>query len=362
MRKEKGFTEYKPIFSDGRLPNDEVKGIFQYKRFIHWNTFELYAQGLGRLGQGHWEMQILAPDGQTVLFEQTVTIAITVVFTGFSLIWYQHETGEKIETTIVAGNETTPESPSWEHTIGGTHFSEQGIMIPGGGVVPGSQGTGYTVEADWQSPAYKMRLPAGSRLKIVTDHWGLGASVRPEWRFRFGDATDLGIDSGFDQFGAMYSVNNGENRNLQARRSWPNHAARTMESAFVGDSPALAIDRSGRVSMIKNDSGQWNLYRSDDAMWSWEKTESELLQGSVEMARLVALRGGGFVQVVKSGSEFRYLAVGADGSRSIGRVPLLKSAQELSIAQDESGHIWAINEKGETVALSRDNGAVWREV
>lgn len=353
-----GLSDWQSNSSDGTLPNTEAVGMFQYRHYINWDTIAGASAGLGRTGKGSWHIQIINAGG-VVLFEQKVTISITVIFAGFAIIWYYYDTvGEKIETSIVGGV-TIADGSGWTYTIGSTPASETGNMVPGGGTEPAYNGEGI-ISAFWESPVYKMSVPVGAKLHVITDNWGLGVQVRPEWQWRFGGGVSGYIDSTFDDFGFLYSVNESESPgNLACLLSLPRHEVREQESIVEGATPSIAVERTGRTLMLRNDDGKWNLYESLDAMLSWQKSADEVLQGSVEMAHLVPLTGGGYVMITKNGSNFQYAGRAADGSVLKGDLQVADDTTEISASQNKAGLIYVINQLGKKIAVSSDNGVTF---
>lgn len=345
------FTDWESDQSDGTLPNTEDAGIFQYRHFVHWETNQTWDAGIGRNGTGSWTIQIKDPSG-IVIFEQTVQITVTVMFFGFAMVWYYYSRTDEINTTIVEGQQVTePIPPTFLLGV------ETGNMVLGGDTVPTyGSAFGGIIDAFWQSPVYKMSVPIGSKLNVINDRWGLGVQTRPDWQWRFGDGSDFQIDSTFDSFGFLNSVTSQGTKDLICQRSLPNHTTREQDVILSGSDPTMAVLRNGKTLLIKKDANALGMYESLDAMLSFQKTEDPLLEGNVIMPHLIALRGGGYLQLAKSAGEFKYVRKGADGSVTNGVINAATSAKELSASQSDNGVIVLINEMGAPVASSADDG------
>jgi len=341
------FTDWKSDKSDGTLPNTEDAGIFQYRHFIHWETVQSWGAGIGRKGTGTWTIQIKDPSG-IVIFEQTVQISVSVLFFGFVITWFYYEDEDVYTTTIVDGQQITADNPVSTYLVG----AEEGDMIPGGDTVSGD-----IIDAFYESAVYKMSVPVGSTFHVIDDRWGLGVQTRPDWQWRFGDGSDFQIDSTFDSFGFLNSVTSYKGTSdLLCQRSLPNHTTREQLAILSGSDPVMAVLRNGKTLLIKKDSNDFGMHESLDAMMSFQKRDDELLQGSVTMPHLVALRGGGYLQLAKSAGEFKYIRVGPDGAKTNGAINDAAGYKELSAAQADNGVITLINETGAPVASSADDG------
>lgn len=181
-------TDWKPAQSDGTLPLEKPAKQFRYRHYVNWEV-DLRGWGIGyKNAVGSWKLQV--KDGEKVLFEQEVQITIQVFSLGMlGLVLFTWNFVKDIfVTTIINGQEVTEENPAWKFTLGGGEFSEQGIFIPGGG-------SSYSdaiaiIEGFFETTIYISDFPVGAKQDIIFDHWGLGASRRPEWQWSF-------LDGGF---------------------------------------------------------------------------------------------------------------------------------------------------------------------
>lgn len=206
-------SDWRPAFSPrhperpDELPLDSDAGVFQLRKWIqavipidHLVSVDQSAfLGMGqsldfKTIKADFKYQLVTPSGQ-VIFEQTVEISMTcttmsfTVFGGLSVgmfTWYVPANGVKIKTTIINGQTITPENPAWSYTWPkslATPFTEQGYVIPDS---LGDFGIDYGLAEGWyMGPVYEMRIPVGTKLKIIFDRWQSRITRNPSWQFRF---------------------------------------------------------------------------------------------------------------------------------------------------------------------------------
>lgn len=348
-------TNWASTQSDGTLPLTHDAGYFQYKHFISWFTAQAWGAGMWRVGKGTWHIQLIEPQGR-VIFEQKVTFGVTLMFFGMMgigiLIWMYNENSEEITTTIVGGDPITDENPSWSYTLGNSPLSEFGILVPGGG-----ESVINTVEADWMSPIYKMRVPVGTKLNVITDNWGLGVNTRPEWQFRFGEPAEGQVASAVDDYNQLYTVAeyfSVASDKLANARSWhPYHIPRLI-SNDDGKDPSIDIDKSGRVMRVSAVGSQTKVSQSVDAMRTWQDLNIQVPQGGT-MPQVLTTNDGGYLAITKQGGGvFKYLRVNAGGLQFIGTFK--GEGDTVTLAESNNGIIYVVNDKGVKIAASIDSG------
>lgn len=364
-------TDWKSTQSDGTLPNEFVAAQFQYKRFLHWEA-DIFSFGIGgREATGTWKIQI--KNGDAVLFEQEVKLTLWLVSLG--TIGLQLYTWafrrEVITTTKVGGVEITEENPSWSYTLGGTEFSEFGTLIPGGG-------SGYTdvtayIDAEWQSPVYRMTVPVGAKLDVVMDAWGLGASTRPEWQFRFQEGALRLVDTAPGYFGEIVAARplsgvTGR-QTMQGGHSWPFHKSLSAHGFIRGASePSLVMEPDGReiLGVLQSD-GYWE-YESLNTQRSWkkvkypvagqiEKKEQAIFDASVQMPQLIKTENGRLA-LARRGSFLVVRFVGEEGVGATKRVGPAAGDKSYSLTVDDQGLYVICDDSGLPVYESAD-GLNW---
>ena len=357
-----GMTDWKPADSNKVLPNDNVAGQFRYRHYVNWEVFLGGTFGIGsKQATGSWQMRLRSPSDE-IIFEQEVKITMQVVALGFFglILFTWNFVKQDINTTVVAGQQITETNPAWTYTIGGGEFSEDNAYFAPGGGSDYSDATA-TITGFWESTIYRSQIPVGSKLDVVYDHWGLGVSARPEWQFSFGESALGKIDSTIDAYNQLYlaaptwELNNG----IAFSRSWQPYQYRNEYSTLNGDSPSIGVGDDGRVMMIKRDDTGVFLYKSLDAMQTWEKDESAHLAQGVDMPQVLILKGGATLAVVKTGATWRYTHIGSDGVYTDGT---FKGEGDLVTASEsDDGTLYAINEKGTVIATSTDGGKTFGE-
>lgn len=325
-------TPFKPGQSDGTLPNIQPAKLFQYAHYINWDTSQTWNAGLGKEGKGKWHIQLIDPSGR-VIFEQTVTITITVIFFGFELVWYYYSgVGEKYETTVINGQPITDTNTAWSHTIGNTINGEQGNMIPGGDDVPAYGGEGI-VSAVYHSPVYVMDIPVGTKLHVISDNWGLGVQVRPEWQwsFLYGGNTQA---SYFDNTTGMTwqgFVENGKTVIQTTRRMSSGLAPERTVLVFASTVAYMRIFRMGASIYTLVDNSGLELLESRDDGQTWIPVMD--IDTDVKVLFAVPADDGGQVYIYGTANaagsgyivgDLVYLIVARDGdgfkTRKVGKI------------------------------------------
>lgn len=367
-------SDWKSTASDGTLPNKALAGQFQYKRALIWNV-PLFGFGAGfKVATGTWHIQL--KNGETVIFEQTVALTLQLISIGFTgglqLFTWQFQK-EVITTPIIGGAPTGDDNPSWSYTIGATDKSEFGILVPGGG----SDYTDVeaTIIAEWQSPVYRMNVPTGTKLHIVTDHWGLGSSSRPEWQFRFKDGFRRMLDTATGFFGELVSVrgqNGNANRDdVEGGHSWPAYNELTGRGTILGaHEPSLVLLPDGRdITAVLQDDGYWE-YESYDSQRTWQKvgypvsgevakkTPEKIFDASVQMPQMIQLDTIRLA-VARRGSTLVSRRISDEGFDVI--TPVSDSAGDgtYSLNAMDDGKVQICDDSGKPVFQSLDSGLSW---
>lgn len=371
--------DWKSVRSDLTLPlDDKPASQFQYKRFIHWEV-DLIGVGIaGRTATGSWHIQLVSPTN-AVLFEQKVTLTLWVVYTGTVglQIFTWAFRSEKIETPIVAGTATGENNPSWSYTLGGTEQSEFGILDPGGG----SDYTDLTaiIEAEWLSPVYKMRVPPGTKLKIIRDAWGLGASTRPEWKFRFVEGDAPKLDTRFDRFGALLFARGVSDvtETVQMGRSWPQHQIRDAGATLVGTDPTIIELPDGREILGILTASGYIEYESLNSEWTWKRVEYPddekgfgtkpyaVWPAGVLMPKMIVLddaEGGTRLSIAVQGDDLLCKRIGREGIAETVVVGDADSTQEYSLSSDGKGLVQISDLSGLPKWESSNGGNTWAPV
>lgn len=252
--------DFKPAKSDGTLPLDATASQFQYSHALHYVTS---LDGLGiayQEAKGRWRVQFIS--NGTVIFEQMVELTFGITSLGFSGLQFVawQIVKEKITSFIINGEAINNLNPAWKYTVGGTELSEFGITIPGGGGDYVDQE--LNINVDWQSTIYNMKVPVGTKLKVVFDSWGLGVQSRPEYGFRFGGVAG-GLSLWMDRVGAVRGAIPLGQR-VFATHAYNGPASRRyLAHIDKADSPVIWKDRTNRlwITALKEDS--YRLWYSD---------------------------------------------------------------------------------------------------
>jgi hypothetical protein len=280
---------------------------------------------------------------------------------------------EVITTPIIGGAETSAENPSWSYTLGGTEFSEFGILIPGGG----SSYTDIvaTIIEEWQSPVYRMNVPVGAKLKVIQDHWGMGASTRPEWQFRFREGVRRMLDTAAGFFGEIVAARplggQPSRTAIQGGHSWPFH--RTLnEHGFVrgASEPSLVLMPDGREILgVLQDDGYFE-YESFDTQRTWRKVgypvpdevrqtvPAPIFEASVQMPQLVRIENIRLA-LARRGSALVTRRLSDEGVGDLKRVAANAGEGYYSLSVAEDGTVYICDETGLPRWQSDDAGLLW---
>lgn len=347
-------TDWKPTNSDKTLPNQTVAGQFRYRHYVNWEVFLGSSFGIGyQTATGGWKIQIKSPSDK-IIFEQETKITLQVVsLGGFGLAFFTWNfVKQEINTTVVAGQEVTETNPASTYTLIGSE--DNAYFNPGGG-------SDYTdligiISGFWESTIYRSQIPVGSTLHVIYDTWGLGISRRPEYQFSFGESNLGTIDSTIDMYNQMFiaapswELNNG----ISYQRSWPPYLYKTENSTLDGDSPSLAVLDTGKIVMTRRTDDGVFLYESLDGMRTWLKNDAVNLAQGIDMPQVIAMKAGAVMAVVKNGSLWKYTLIGGDGVYTQGT--FTGEGEMITLSQDDTANVYAINEKAIVIAKSTDGG------
>lgn len=356
----------------GVLPISKTTNEFQYRRFINWEV-DLFAYGMGaRVASGEWHIRIISPSNNLV-FEQKVVLTLQVISLGFTgLQFFTWAFNKEVITTLsIGGTEITPENPAWKYTLGGTELSEFGTMEIGGG-------TSYTdktaiIEDWWDSPVYKLQLLPGTKFEVVKDAWGLGASNRPEWQWRFRQGVLQLVDCRFGPFGEMIIARGINNHTIiQGGHSWPDHKF-PVGYGFIPDasSPSIIVMDDGvRYMGLLQTDGYWE-YISRDMERSWKKVEyatdvpgekkAERIFGpEVTMPQMIRV-GTNRLAISVRGTDLYIRRITESGPDRFQKIITAFGERSYALDMDETGVVHIIDSEGDSIWKSHEVGMSWQE-
>jgi hypothetical protein len=393
--------------SDGTLPNEKRAAQMQFRRFLSWST-DVFDWGIAsRDGVGKFKIQI--NHGDSLIFEQEVELTLRLVTLGMTgLIFYSWQflreeisttrIGPEVTNTIPEGIGLTPPikvintasmagavedasnhrltaeelrsvgSPSWLRTLGGAGpTSEFGTLVPGAG--GGSTDREVIVEAWWESSVYKLTVPVGAKLKVVRDAWGLGASTRPEWQFRFLEGARL-VDGAFGPFGELVAARPlAGDGGLQGGHGFAEYGFFDGRGWIAGASdPSLVMLPDGReiLGVLQND-GYWE-YESRNTQRQWTKVRYPgeepgttqtlpLFDGEIIMPQLIRLENGTRLAIGISDGRIVVRRSSDGGVGDLIDVGDAGNEESVALDKDASGAVYIVGGSGTALYQSSNGGA-----
>lgn len=262
--------------------------------------------------------------------------------------------------------------PAWSHTIGNTVYSEFGTMEKGGG-------TDVTllrvfITDWWDSPVYVMPVYPGTKLNVISDHWGLGVQTRPEWQFRFQYGQFQLVDCKFGPFGELNVVHGSKNNpRMRIGHSWGDNRS-LQDYAYIEGavSPSLAFTAEGhRIIGLLFTNGFWE-YISRDFGRSIEpleyaseaagiKTTEPIFGPETMMPQLVSV-GNIRMALGTVGQEIHVRRILRDGPAELVTVGSFLGQNSYAIDVDPTGRTVIVDSYGIPVYETLDQGLSWQEI
>lgn len=277
------YNDFASAQSNGTLPNKKTAKAVRIKKSIFW-TVDLLGLGIGsKTKTGEWTITITNADGSQIYFKQTVKLSLMLVSLGavglqlFTWNVINGSSGEKYETSVVAGIPTTPDTIG-QFLQGGTALSEQGIAIPGSGNE--STDATATIIFDYFSPIYLFKapgrqLPVGYKVKISRDTWGIG-TANSTYQFAFEEGVPASLGSTFDPYGALLTARGAyDGERVFTGRAWRGNDYQFLDAggALKGTSPTLHRLRDGRELMTLQTLEGVVEFLSINSEWNWKRMQ-----------------------------------------------------------------------------------------
>lgn len=382
MLQNRWYNQFRAAQSSGILPNEKPAKAMRMKKAIFW-TVDLLGFGIGsKTKSGEWTVTISNADESQLFFKQLVKLSLMLVslsVPGLSLFTWNvinGTSGEKYETSFVAGVPTTPENIG-QFLQGGTVFSEQGIAIPGSGNE--STNLTATILFDYFSPIYLFgspgrMLPPGYKVRISRDTWGIG-TANSTYGFAFEDGA-LGLDTKIDAYDALLTARVGVGESILTSRAWPGGDYRVLlpTAPVSGSDPFLTELSDGRLLLAVKVAEGYVEMQSHNSGWTWERLKYPDSDGGLTpKARAVWPPETQMPLSLKLDDQTR-LSIAVDGAQLLSRVVsehglsesvvvgAASSAGAYSLEEAPDGRLLIIDETGRPLFSSNGLPLAWRPV